>query len=52
MPNHEAENMESTILFKEESYQIIGACFEVYTEKGCGFLEPVYQECLEHELEI
>ena len=44
--------MEPTILFKEESYQIIGACFEVYTEKGCGFLEPVYQECLEHELEI
>ena len=44
--------MESTLLFKKESYQIIGACFEVYTDKGCGFLEPVYQECLEHELEI
>jgi hypothetical protein len=23
--------------------------FEVYTEKGCGFLEAVYQECLEIE---
>ncbi len=38
------------ILFKEESYKIMGACFEVYKEKGCGFLEPVYQECLSIEL--
>ncbi len=34
------------ILFKEESYEIVGACFEVYKEKGNGFLEAVYQECL------
>lgn len=34
------------IVYKTESYSIIGACFEVYNEKGCGFLEPVYQECL------
>jgi PD-(D/E)XK nuclease superfamily len=34
------------IIYKEESYAIIGACFEVYNEKGCGFLEPIYQECL------
>ena len=38
------------ILYKEESYQIIGACFEVYNEKGFGFHEPVYQECMELEL--
>jgi len=38
------------MLFKEESYAIMGACFEVYTEKGCGFLEGVYQECLAIEL--
>ena len=37
-------------LYKDETYRIIGACFEVYNEKGCGFLEPVYQECLEIEL--
>ena len=30
----------------------MGACFEVYKEKGCGFLEPVYQECLEIELRM
>ncbi len=40
------------IIFKEESYAIMGACFEVYKEKGCGFLEQVYQECLEIELEM
>ena len=37
------------IIYKKESYLIIGACFEVYKEKGCGFLESVYQECLEIE---
>jgi GxxExxY protein len=39
------------IVHKKESYAIIGACFEVYNEKGCGFLEPVYQECLGIEFE-
>jgi len=34
----------------DETYQILGACFEVYNEMGCGFLETVYQECLENEL--
>jgi GxxExxY protein len=37
------------ILYKEESYAIQGAVFEVYREMGCGFLEPVYQECLQKE---
>jgi GxxExxY protein len=37
------------LVLKEESYQIMGACFEVYKEMGCGFLEAVYQECLELE---
>src|SRR5262245_12282547 len=38
------------ILYKVESFEIVGACFEVYKEKGAGFLEPVYHECLELEL--
>ena len=37
------------LLYQDESYAIIGACFEVYKEKGNGFVEPVYQECLELE---
>lgn len=40
------------IIYKEESYRIMGACFEVYKEMGCGFLEPVYQECLELEFAL
>jgi len=38
------------LIFEKESYAIRGAAFEVYKEKGCGFLEAVYQECLEIEL--
>ncbi|MDQ6631080.1 MAG: GxxExxY protein [Verrucomicrobiota bacterium] len=44
--------MKTEIIFKEESYAIIGACFNVYKDKGCGFLEPVYQECLDIEFEF
>lgn len=42
----------SEIIFKEESYKIIGACFEVYKQKGCGFTENVYQECLKIEFRL
>lgn len=38
------------LIYKEECYRIIGACFEVYKDKGCGFHEPVYDDCLEIEL--
>lgn len=41
--------MSSEIIFKNESYKIQGAIFEVYKEIGSGFLEAVYQECLEKE---
>ena len=40
------------LIYKDESYAIIGACFGVYKDKGCGFLEPVYHECLEIEFEF
>jgi len=36
-------------LFKEECYEIIGACMEVSNDLGCGFLEAVYQEALAFE---
>ena len=39
--------MNRELIYKEESYAIIGACFSVYKDKGSGFLEPVYQECLD-----
>lgn len=37
------------LIFEKEAYKIRGAVFEVYREMGCGFLEAVYQECLENE---
>jgi GxxExxY protein len=42
----------TTIIYKEESFRILGACFEVYNQKGFGFTEPVYQECLSFEFSI
>jgi GxxExxY protein len=47
--NNESNDSEK-LLFKQEVYAIQGAVFEVYREMGCGFLEAVYQECLEKEL--
>ncbi len=42
----------SNLIYPEESYAIMGACFDVYNEKGCGFLEPVYHDCMELELAL
>ena len=42
-------NNHGNILFKDGCYLIQGAVFEVYRVMGCGFLEAVYQECLEQE---
>ena len=39
------------VIWKNESYAVIGACFAVYKDKGRGFLEPAYHECLEIEFE-
>ncbi len=43
--------MKKDIIYKDECYKIISACFNLYNDKGCGFLEPVYQKCLEIEFE-
>lgn len=43
---------ESKLLLEKETFAIRGACFEVYKEKGCGFVEAVYQECLEIEFAL
>ena len=39
------------ILYKDESYTIVGACFDAYNELGSRFLEAVYQEALSLELQ-
>ena len=40
------------ILYKEESFKIIGACMKVHRSLGAGFLEAVYEEALEKEFLI
>jgi len=56
--NHEditaksAKDAKEELLFKNECYAIQGAIFDVYREMGCGFLEAVYQECLEKEFRL
>jgi GxxExxY protein len=48
--DHEKHERHEKLLLKEECYRIQGAVYEVYRVMGCGFLESVYQECLEREL--
>ncbi|WP_226997504.1 GxxExxY protein [Sedimentisphaera salicampi] len=38
-------------MYKQEGYDLISAAFEVYNTLGYGFLEEVYQEALEIELQ-
>ncbi len=46
------EEAESKLIYKAETYAIRGAIQEVYKEIGAGFLEAVYQECLEREFAL
>jgi GxxExxY protein len=39
-------------IFKNEGYQLMGAAFEVYHDRGYGMAEEIYQESLEIELDI
>ena len=40
------------LVLQDEVYQVIGAAMEVYFRLGRGFLEPIYQEAFEIELEV
>ncbi len=37
------------LLYKEESYAIIGLCMEVHNQLGHGFSEIVYKDALQYE---
>jgi GxxExxY protein len=37
------------IIYKDESFKIIGLCMEVHNNLGKGFLEIVYKDALEYE---
>ncbi|MCY2687364.1 GxxExxY protein [Salinimicrobium sp. TH3] len=40
----------ANILYKDESYAVVGALFEIYNNLGSGFSEIVYKDALEYEL--
>lgn len=40
------------MIYKKESYDIIGLLFEVHNNLGGGFSEIVYKDALEYELEL
>ena len=42
----------SKILYKDESYAVVGACMKVHRVLGPGFLEAVYEEVLEKEFQV
>jgi len=44
--------MKPPLIYADETFRIRNALFEVYKEKGSGFTEPIYQECLEMELTL
>jgi len=46
--NTEETSMKN-IIFREESFQIVGKCMDVHNNLGAGFLENVYKDALEIE---
>jgi GxxExxY protein len=40
----------SKLIYKEESYKVIGLCMEAHMQLGKGFNEAVYADALEIEL--
>ena len=42
--------MEDEIVYREESYLIIGICMEIHRVLGIGFSEIIYKDALEYEL--
>ena len=38
----EQELRMAEIIYKDESFKIVGACFKVYKKNGFGFTEPTY----------
>lgn len=50
--NYQRSRMSDKIIYRTESYDLIGAALEVHRQIGCGFTEPIYQEAFEEELRL
>jgi GxxExxY protein len=44
--------MPDDLLYRDDAYRLIGACLAVHKDKGHGFVEAIYQDALEIELEL
>ena len=44
--------MSDKIIYRTESFNLVGAAGEVHKQIGCGFTEPIYQEAFEEELRL
>ena len=42
----------TNLLFKQEVYEIIGICMDVYNTLGYGFAEVVYKDAMEIEFSV
>lgn len=42
----------SKVIYKDLSYKVVGAIFEVYNELGYGFKERYYEDAIAKELEL
>ena len=42
----------SELIYKQESYRLIGLCMEVHSELGKGHNEIVYKDALQYELGV
>jgi GxxExxY protein len=47
-----AQTKQDKVVYRELSYRIMQAVFEVHNTLGPGFMESVYEEALAHELEM
>lgn len=49
LKNHQTAIRMTNLLYKEEVYNVVGICMDIYNTLGFGFLEVVYKDAMEIE---